>query len=322
MLDWKKHAHGSPLYDHLVGVIAGDPELMGVINRIQHTPRPNMLFAGVQYLLFLGAGPDLAPYYPSITADPLPPEFADESFRSFVLDHEAELVDIGRTRYTQTNECRRCVALLPMVWEAPFDSFHLIDVGTSAGLNLAIDRYRYRWGDVEWGSGDGVLLTAGQRGRQPSPRDIAVLGRIGLDLNPVDHGDPDERTWLDALIWPEHVERRERLRAALDHLSGLDLDLIAGDALETLAEVLSEIPDSEPAVVMNSFTLIQFTDHQRVSLEEITDSARGRRPVHRVSMEVSIGSDDWARLIVNDGSGERDIGQAHPHGEWVELYSD
>jgi hypothetical protein len=31
-------------------------------------------------------------------------------------------------------------------------------------------------------------------------------------------------------------------------------------------------------------------------------------------------SDDWARLVADDGDGARVIGQAHPHGEWIELY--
>ncbi len=30
--------------------------------------------------------------------------------------------------------------------------------------------------------------------------------------------------------------------------------------------------------------------------------------------------DDWAGLVVDDGSGATVVGQAHPHGEWIELY--
>ncbi len=319
MRDWGKHTHGSPLYAHLVGVIADDLQLMAIINRIENTPRPNVLFASVQYLLFKGADPGLARFYRSMFDDPLPPPSVDRAFKEFVVAHSEELVDIGRSRLTQTNECRRCVALLPMVWLANFSRFHLIDLGTSAGLNLALDRYSYRWGDLEWGSG-GLVLEAESRGVSPVVRDIEILSRVGLDLNPIDTASDDERLWLDALIWPEHEERRSRLRQAISRLGEVEFEMVAGDALVTLEQVLERLPDDEPAVVMNSFVLIQFSQEQRNDVERISDLARSRRPVHRVSMEVLIKRDDWARLIVDDGSGAKHVGEAHPHGDWIELY--
>ena len=100
-----------------------------------------------------------------------------EPFRRFVLEHEDEIAAIGATRYTQTNESRRTVALLPGVWAGPLDRFHLIDVGASAGLNLALDRYRYRWGSVEWGDSP-LLQEAESRGADPVPRPIRERGHV------------------------------------------------------------------------------------------------------------------------------------------------
>jgi len=321
MRAWGRHTHGSPLYAHLVESIAGDPELMRVMGRIEHLPQANLLFGAVHLLLLMGEGPDLAPFYRSLTPDPLPVEDSGDAFRKFVLDHQDEIVDIGNTRYTQTNESRRCVVLLPMVMMAPFDRFHLVDIGTSAGLNLAMDRYRYRLGDLHWGPPESPLeLTAEWHGPLPRLHDIEVLRRIGLDLSPVDPTDESARLWLDALIWPEHVERRERLRAAFTVMAGVEIETVAGDALETLAAVLAGLPPGDPAVVVNSFTLIQFSGEQRDRLESIADAARAERPVFRASMEALDKNDDWARLVVNDGFGPREIGQAHPHGEWVELF--
>ncbi|HEY4606524.1 MAG TPA: DUF2332 domain-containing protein, partial [Acidimicrobiia bacterium] len=186
MREWGKHTHGSPLYRELVEVVAGDPELLRVMNRIEHRPPPNLVFAAVQYLLMEGADPVLAGYYRSVVDDPLPPEGVAGPFREFVLRHEERIVEIGNSWYTQTNECRRCVALLPLVMMAPFDRFHLLDVGASAGLNLALDRYRYRYGDLEWGPTDAdVVLTAETRGMPPGLHDVEILSRIGLDINPL-----------------------------------------------------------------------------------------------------------------------------------------
>jgi hypothetical protein len=308
------------LYHHLVDVIADDPDLLRVMGRVEHLPQANLVLGAVHFLLMSGEGPDLALYYPSLTARPLAFEEVGPPFRRFVLDHEEEIVSIGNTRYTQTNECRRCVALLPLVMMAPFARFHLVDIGTSAGLNLGIDRYRYRYDRLEWGTDWALLLSADSRGTSPRFRDIEVLGRIGLDLDPIDPSDEDARRWLDALIWPEHAERRERLRAALALVATLDLELIAGDALDTLPQVLAGLPGEEPAVVVNSFTLIQFSVGQRQRLESIVAEARSRRPLFRVSMEAIDKKEDWARLEVDDGSGLTAVGQAHPHGEWIELF--
>jgi len=320
MRDWGKHSHGSPLYAELVEVVAEDPELLRVMNRIGHLPPPNLMFGAVQYMLMDGEDGDLAAHYRSIVGDPVPPDGVGPKFRSFVLAHEEEIVEMGNTRYTQTNECRRCVALLPMAAMAEFHAFHLIDVGASAGLNLGLDRYGYRYDDKEWHPDAEPLLEAESRGVAPELVEIEVLSRTGLDVNPLDPADGSARRWLDALIWPEHVERRERLRSALDMVASLEIDMIAGDALETLPTALDRLPAGEPAVVMSSFTLNQFDTAQRDDLDSIVSVARSARPVHRVSMEVLDKADDWARMIVDDGNGASTVGQAHPHGEWIELY--
>jgi len=317
---WGKHAHGSPLYAHLVGVIAGDDELLRVLNRIEHLPQVNLLLGGVHYLLMGGAAPELAAWYPSLAHDPLPLDQVDPRFRSFVLEREAELVELGNTRYTQTNECRRCIALLPAVMTAPFERFHLVEIGTSAGLNLALDRYHYRFGDLEWGPESTVILEGEWRGRRLPLHEVEVLSRTGLDLNPILPGDTDAQQWLDALIWPEHTERRSRLRDALALVSGLGLELIDGDALDTLPGVLNGFQSGEPVVVMNAFTLGQFSTEARARVEEICDTARAGRPVYRVSMEVLDKEDDWARLEVGSEGTLARIGQAQPHGEWIELW--
>lgn len=97
-----------------MGLIASDDELMRVLNEIEHTPRPNVLLAGIQYLLIRDPAQPLASHYPNLSGDPSPVEDVDEKFREFVLSHETELVAIGRTRHTQTNEARRCVLSSPL----------------------------------------------------------------------------------------------------------------------------------------------------------------------------------------------------------------
>lgn len=319
--DWRGRAHGSPLYRRLAEVVADDPELIRVINRIEHRPSPNMLFASVQFLLMQGADSPLREYYPSLVDDPRPVDGVAGHFKEFVLDHEESIAEMGRARYTQTNECKRCAALLPAVWATGLERFHLIEIGASAGLNLAMDRYRYRWGDIEWGPDSPVLLEAGSRGGRVRPREIEILSRIGLDLNPIDMSDPEERAWLDALIWPEHQQRRRRLEEASSIISEVSLELVKGDATETLPEILGRLPVTEPVIVMNSMALMQFGRTQRETLYTSMAEEGERRTLSRVSFEVLAAGDEWVTLSVDRGAGLAQIGQAHPHGEWIELYA-
>lgn len=319
--EWRRRAHGSPLYRHLVGLIARDHELLRVINRVEHRPQPNMMLGAVQLLLMTGANSPLREFYPSLADDPRPMEEVERPFSDFVEEHEEEIVQIGRTRYTQTNECKRCAALLPAVWETLLPRFHLVEIGASAGLNLAMDKYRYRWGDLDWGPESPVMLEADLRGGSIRPREIEILSRIGLDLNPVDPVDPEDRAWLLALIWPEHHERRERLERALDVAASVPKELIAGSAIETLPRVLAELPESEPVIVMNSMVLIQLRGPQREELYRVISRAAEMRTIRRVSFEILAAGDEWVTIASDRGAGLAQIGQAHPHGEWVELYA-
>ncbi len=319
---WGRFAISSPTYSRLVDSIAADPELLAVVNRIAHTPRLNILFAGVQLLMMRGAGEELAAFYPNFGGSAPARGDIETAFRDFVLSHGDELEAIGRSRYTQTNECRRCVALVPAIWMLGHESFHLLDLGTSAGLNLLLDRYRYRWSRVEWGpAGSPVLLETDNRGEEVVPGNLEVLSRTGLDLNPVDPTDPEERIWLEALVWPEHDERRQRLHSATRLAGSVDLRLIAGSAPDTLGPALSALPEGEVAVVMNSFVLFQMDASEGEMVASVIRRAREKRTVVRVSFEPSLTTPGVCELAIDDGSGFVEVGRADQHGEWIELYA-
>lgn len=316
---WARHTHRSPLYAHLIDLTIRIPELMRVIQRIDNRPPPNVYLAAIHFLLMEGHSPHLAGYYQSLVDEPLPVEGVDDAFLEFVLANEEAIVHLANSRYTQTNECRRCVALLPGVMTSPFDQFHLVEIGTSAGLNLALDHYRYDFDGLAWGSDSPVRLSAGVPGDQPRLRNIEIGRRVGIDINVIDRNDPDDRRWLDALIWPEHEERRERLRGALALTSGMEMEFVEGSVLDELGQILDDLPASDPVVVMNSFVLIQLDPDQREHVEDIVEEARKARLIYRVSFEFIDKDDDWGRLQVGSGRELVDLGIAHPHGEWVDL---
>lgn len=316
---WARQTHRSPLYAHLIDLTIRKPELMRVIQRIDNRPPPNVYLGAIHYLLMEGQSSPLTRYYKSLVDEPLAVEGVDDPFIDFVVANQDAIVELANTRYTQTNECRRCVALLPAVMTSPFERFHLVEIGTSAGLNLALDKYRYDFDGLEWGPDSAVRLVAGVPGDQPRLRPIEVGRRAGIDINVIDRNDRDDRLWLDALIWPEHAERRQRLRQALEVTSEMDLELVEGSVLDELEQVLAGLPAREPVVVMNSFVLMQLDPDQRREVEQIVEAARTTRPIYRVSLELVHMEDDWARLEVGDEMELAELGRAHPHGEWVDL---
>lgn len=120
-------------------VIASDGEPMRVLNDIGHPPQPNVLFAGVQYLLMKDPDQELASFYPNLTERSAPVEEAGTPFRELVLANEPELLEIGRPVHPDQRE-PTMHGPSPCDLGDPVTEFHLVDIGTSAGLTLLMDR--------------------------------------------------------------------------------------------------------------------------------------------------------------------------------------
>ena len=82
-----------------------------------------------------------------------------------------------------------------------------------------------------------------------------VVWRGGVDLNPIDVTDIDGLNWLEALVWPEHDERRDRLRAAARIVAQDPPLLVAGDLNAEVANLAAQAPDDATLVVFHSAVL-------------------------------------------------------------------
>ncbi|MFD8548623.1 DUF2332 family protein [Streptomyces sp. NPDC059649] len=74
-------------------------------------------------------------------------------WREWTIRHWDQVRDVIMRRGTQTNEPARCATLLPLLARLP-QPLALLEVGTSAGLCLHPDRYRYEYA-YRHGPGDG-----------------------------------------------------------------------------------------------------------------------------------------------------------------------
>ncbi|MDF1744053.1 MAG: DUF2332 domain-containing protein [Gimesia sp.] len=259
----------SPLYYHLSHAIALDETVLEIASHARAgQPVPNLLFAAVHYLLVADPAHPLADFYATCCAKPSNPADAWPVFKDFVQNWQEELIRLLQTRLVQTNEVRRCAFLFPAFFLATryFDSrpLALIEIGTSAGLNLLWDKYQYSYGGSETfgDSSSPVLITSELRGNKPAilteplPQ---ISHRIGVDLNVIDTKVPEEADWLRALIWPENHERRELLDAAIRQRASLQLDLRTGDGFAMIKTIADEITEESLLCVYHTHVANQIS---------------------------------------------------------------
>jgi hypothetical protein len=223
----------SPLYEALSHAVAEDPELCALMAAApEDQRRPALLLAVVHYLLADEPDDELARFYPSLGGERPLDEGAAAAFKAFCLAHRRPIEELLTASTTQTNELRRalCVALaLDRAYAEVRRPLALIEAGASAGLNLLFDRYDY--GGIEI------------HGPVPLPEAFPPVPiRVGLDLAPVDLGDPDAVRWLRAFVWPDQVEDRARLDAALALARRGPPTVLRGDALRDLPELIAATP--------------------------------------------------------------------------------
>ncbi|GIE77022.1 hypothetical protein Aph02nite_29720 [Actinoplanes philippinensis] len=300
-----REAHGvSPTYERLSRAVAADETLHRLLDEVPEAKRqPNLLFGVVRLL----GGP---------VGDP-------EAFHDFTVRRWAEIAAGLRARATQTNEPGRCAVLLPVLQSLP-QPLALLEVGASAGLGLYPDRYAYRYGDHRLGDG-GPVLECELTGAEPPTRLPEVAWRAGLDLNPLRVTDADDVAWLDALIWPEHEHRRERLRAAAAIAAADPPHLIRGDLVDDLPALAAQAPAEATLVVFHTSVLYQVPEPKRLAFEELVRTLPG----HRISVEapglVPVGKlppapdDALHNVVALDGV---PLAWARGHGQAMSWFAD
>jgi len=319
----------SPLYEHLARRVATDDELLALTAHVR--PRhlqPNLLFGAVHYLLFKGAESELRRAYPSLGGTTQMASDVFRQFRLFCLAHAREIGVLTSERRVQTNEVRRCTALVPGISIAAgtlhADRAAFIEIGASAGLNLQWDRYRCDYGtDIAWGEAAApVAMTCELRGEgRPKLRLLPIIAqRHGIDIAPLDVRNADDVLWLKALIWPEHEARRALLERAVEIAKADPPRLIAGDAADILPSIAESIAPDLPVIVYHSFTMNQLGTAQRETLEDAFCRIGARRPLARVGLEWAVGA-NAPTLSLTNYSGvqiERSLlAECDAHGTWM-----
>jgi hypothetical protein len=303
----EREADGSsPLYAALARGAAGDPFVLGFLAGLpDDKQQPNLLFAALRHVC--GTPGDWAGARVALEAQA-------EPIRALML-----------ARRTQTNEPARCATLLPVLARLP-QPLALLEVGASAGLCLLPDRYGYAYGAhrIAPPSPEAPIFPARANTATPLPDALpSVVWRAGLDLSPVDLHDPGQCAWLETLVWPEHTDRLQRLRAAIRIAQADAPRLHQGDLLTDLAAVVRTAPGNTTLVVFHTAVLAYIADQAARDRFAQTVSALGAVWISNessgvfpaIAARVRRPGPAGAFLLAVDGV---PIAWTQPHGAWIE----
>lgn len=331
----------APLYAAMSLVIA---DHRGLASMLSHAPptqqQPVLMLAAIHHLVLDEPDKGLAAWYRNLSDDPRDPNDPElaPTVHDFVMDRAPSMYDLLATRRAQTNEVGRCGLFLPLMTATSDETgeplVH-VDVGTSGGLNLLLPRFAYRYdGGSPIGSSP-VTIDVDTRGVGPTPDTIPlVAASVGIDTHPIDVGDPTETRWLEACCWPDQADRFHRLRAAITLAAHDSLDIVTGDAVDSIGQVVDDRAHLGHPVVTTSWVLNYLSPARRVDFVDALDAIGDRRDLSWIvaespsqTPEIPHSSERVSdRLELTELSlvtwrggkrTDRHLGTCHPHGYWI-----
>lgn len=279
---------------------------------------------GLHALARSGLCPALTAAYPPAAASP---ETVWCGIAAALADHDGFLAGYLDSP-PQTNEVSRSGMLLGGCLTIAADTrlpLEILEIGSSAGLNLGFDRYRYDLGDGRtWGdSASPVSVRTRWEGGAPADAALEVAGREGCDRNPLDPASAADRERLLSYVWPDQAERLARIAAALGVAAAAEWPVAEADAADWVEDRFAR-PQIPGRVRVLLHTIVwQYLPapvQRRIEAAMATAgaAATAEAPVAwlRVEPDGQPGS-AGIRLTLWPGGTTRLLGRADYHGRWA-----
>ncbi|MFA8441418.1 DUF2332 domain-containing protein [Yoonia sp.] len=274
--------------------------------------------AGALHALHLQGHRRLAPVYPPHTVD----DAALWDAVSAVFISDAEHMHRWLDSAPQTNEVRRAATLIAVghLLAARFGlPLRTSELGASGGLNLHWDAYGLKIGGQMFGASDpALILTPDWTGPLPPDTAPKLVSRGGVDLNPLDPGNPEDALRLQAYLWPDQPERLTLTRSAI---AAAKTPVVQGDAINWLKGRLEHIPGQTHLI----YSTIAWQYFPKSKQAEGTDlivqagaAATDATPLAWFGMENDGGARGAAlTLRLWPGDLRLNLGRADFHGRWI-----
>lgn len=229
----------------------------------------------------------------------------------------------------QTNEAGRSANFIAaMLWLANKGlpaRFECLEIGSSGGINLMLDRYHYNLGGTEVGPDPGAMRFKPEwQGDAPPHHPIEIASTKGCDVAPVDLTDPDEALRLRAYIWPEHTVRFERMEAAIAEAKKRPPDLVQMNAADFIeAELAKPQTPGTTRMLMHSIVWQYVPEEQQARVTAAMEAAGARatpdQPLAWVALEANRVLHIHEMVVRFWPGGEEGVivTRAHPHGAWI-----
>ena len=283
------------------------------------------LAGGVHSLWQAGSVPELAPLFERGVVDV-------DTMRAVIATHDATLLR-WLDGPPQTNEPGRSAQLMAGLLEIAArhgPKIELLEIGSSAGLNLLIGEYRIDLGGVQVGPADSpVTLMPEWLGPPPPAVPIDVVSARGVDIAPIDATTDAGASRLLAYVWEEHRVRFERLATVLKMLKAHPPHLDAGHAADWLDARLAEPQAAGVTRVLMHSIVWQYIDREgqariAAAMEGAGARATPERPLGWVRVEAN-RTVNQHEITLRSWPGHAQsvlIGHAHAHGFWVERLAE
>ncbi|MDD9909457.1 MAG: DUF2332 family protein [Ahrensia sp.] len=283
---------------------------------------PLRLCGGLHALVLTGKDERLASFYtPQATSAP-----PWDVIEAALIEHEPFLLD-WMTSPPQTNEVGRSGIVWPAMMAIARWSglpLRLLEVGASAGLNLQMDRFYYRFGGTTPGNeGSPVRLAPDMRGEDVTLHEAVVADRAGCDIRPLDPLTDADALRLWAFLWPDQADRMTRLDGALALARTNPVIVAEVDAVDWLRTQLAQ-PVSGQCSVIYSTIAWQYLPHEARATGETVIRAAGARatadaPLAWLRVEADGDSPGAGIHLVLWPSGQDiALGRADFHGRWLD----
>ena len=279
---------------------------------------------GIHALHLSGAASELAPIYAN--AD----DINDAAIVAGVVRRQEAALLPWLDGPPQTNEAGRSsnfvAAMLWLVEQGLPPRFQCLEIGSSAGINLMLDRYHYDLAGVQAGPQPGVMaFTPEWRGMHPPQHKIAFESLKGCDVAPVDLTDPAQALRLKAYIWPEHEVRFARMEAAVAAAREKKPDLVHMNAADFVDAELAKPQEAGTTRVLMHSIVWQYVpaDQQArvtAAMEAAGAAATPDRPLAWIALEANrtLHRHELVLRYWPGGDAPQMLGHAHAHGAWIE----